>query len=177
METTEASRLVDAETGKERCRLQEKMLKIAAFSPDDQLLSTISSKDGDTSASVSLWSTETGNLIRRFSIPIWAARDLDSFSSDGRIILTQGSSAVYLWGAQSGKRLLEWPGHEGFITALAYLPDGRSLLTSSSDETTRIWDIATSRSQRVTLFRFRDAPIAGIRSDEYSPRLYYGTRS
>jgi WD40 repeat protein len=87
-------------------------------------------------------------LIRRFSIPIWAARDLDSFSSDGRIILTQGSSAVYLWGAQSGKRLLEWPGHEGFITALAYLPDGRSLLTSSSDETTRIWDIATSRSQR-----------------------------
>jgi WD40 repeat protein len=55
-------------------------------------------------------------------------------------------------------------GHRGQVTSLAYSPDGRQLASSSSDQTVRIWDVATA--QEVLTLRGHDGAVASV---VYSP--------
>jgi WD40 repeat protein len=144
-----AVQLLDAETGKELRRLQGEKTgaRRLAFSPDDRLLATNLWEEGKDNATISFWNPATGKLVRRFSIPLRVAEDIQ-FLPDGRTLLTQNSWVVRLWDVNTGKSLLDWPAHEGLITTLQYLPDGRSLISGSLDRTTRIWDVATGRQQR-----------------------------
>lgn len=41
--------------------------------------------------------------------------------------------------------MIEFAGHTGQITALAYSPDGATLASASADGTTRLWDVATGQ--------------------------------
>src|SRR5262249_38303754 len=49
------------------------------------------------------------------------------------------------------KRLGKFIGHEGNVTALAYSPDGRILLSGSTDQTLRLWNLNT-RELLVSVF-------------------------
>lgn len=63
-------------------------------------------------------------------------------------ILAAGCSdgSVRLWDAQTGKSLGTILAHKGYITRLCLTPDGKMLVTASSEESTlRVWDI-TSRN-------------------------------
>jgi WD40 repeat protein len=163
----EAVRILDAETGKERCRLQGE--KTAArygldFSPDDRLLATDWAEDGEDSASISLWNPVSGKLVHRFSIPNRASQGLQ-FAPDGRTLLTEGGPVIHLWNINTGKRLLKWPAHEGTISSLHYLPDARSLISGSYDGSTRIWDAGTGKQQRQLPFSgFPDRILSADRS-------------
>lgn len=50
---------------------------------------------------------------------------------------------IDLWNLDSGKVEARLPGHRGQIWCLAFTPDGRTLVSASSDLTIRIWDMAT----------------------------------
>ena len=45
-----------------------------------------------------------------------------------------------------GGNLSTLEGHQGFVTCLAYSPDGRHLASGSADNTLRVWDISTETS-------------------------------
>jgi WD40 repeat protein len=47
-----------------------------------------------------------------------------------------------VWETASGKLLACLHGHEFEVNALAFAPDGQSLLSSSADRTLRLWDIS-----------------------------------
>ncbi len=54
-----------------------------------------------------------------------------------------------VWDARTGKKTAALKGHEHEITAGAFSPDGRVIVTASADSTVRIWDPATGEQQRV----------------------------
>jgi WD40 repeat protein len=151
----EAVRVFDTDTGKERCHLQGE--KSAArygltFSSDDRLLATNWWEEREENATISLWKSDTGELVRRLSIPFMVAEDIQ-FAPDGKTLLTKNAWVVKLWDVKTGKSLLDWPAHESSITTLNYLPDGRTLISRSfNDRTTRIWDVGTGRQQRQLSF-------------------------
>ena len=46
------------------------------------------------------------------------------------------------------KPVVEFKGHSGDITSVAFSPDGRYVLTGSWDDTAKLWDTATGREIR-----------------------------
>jgi Flp pilus assembly protein TadD/thiol-disulfide isomerase/thioredoxin len=104
------------------------------------------SPDGNRTAQ----GTEEGN-VRLFSAGEGKPRLLPAgssaincvaFSPDGGI-LAAGSrdGAIHLWNLESDKETGQLQGHTGPVFALAFAPDGRSLVSAGFD-TTRRWDLA-----------------------------------
>jgi WD40 repeat protein len=50
--------------------------------------------------------------------------------------------------AQEPKATIE--GHEGYVIALAYSPDGKTLASGSTDKTIKLWDVGTGK-ERTTI--------------------------
>jgi WD40 repeat protein len=78
-----------------------------------------------------------------------------AFSPDGTTLLTgcgnhpdspltQGGEAR-LWDAATGQPRGDPLPHQGAVVAVAFRPDGKTVLTGSTDRTARLWDAATGR--------------------------------
>lgn len=52
------------------------------------------------------------------------------------------------WAVNEGKLVRRFEGHTGFVTALAFAPDGLHFLSASRDATVRLWDVRTGREVR-----------------------------
>lgn len=75
-----------------------------------------------------------------------------------KITLHSGASALALWDVDSGQAVSpETPqrAHGGLISDFTFSPDGKRLVSASSDKTIKIWDVATMR-QILTLRGHRD---------------------
>ena len=74
-----------------------------------------------------------------------------AISPDGNVIVSTGgdsASDLWLWDGQTGKRTGELKGHHGSIVALLFSPDGKLLVSGSSDQTIRLWDMGARRLSR-----------------------------
>jgi hypothetical protein len=121
-----------------------------AVSPDGRTLAT-TSRDGIAH----LWNLSTGKERRR----IEKAGSCMAFAPDGRSLATgDGFGVIHLWELATGLERRRLPGHErdpdgqsGFgsgVTALAFSPDGKSLISGGGDTTVLIWDIRTPNGER-----------------------------
>jgi WD40 repeat protein len=142
--------LLDTATGKVRCRIQlpdTDRRHGRAFTPDGRLFALATyAKDGREIV-VSLSDTETGKVKHQFTIAHQKMGPL-TFSPDGSRMAV-GTSPVRLYDVASGNELLGKPAHEGHVHALAFTPDGGTLISAGADGRIGIWDAATGKSRHL----------------------------
>ncbi|NJO39172.1 MAG: protein kinase [Cyanobacteria bacterium CRU_2_1] len=110
------------------------------FSPDRQHI--LSASDDQ---SIRLWSIATGGVVRTLD----GHQRLTSIalSPNGQFVLA-GDSPVRMWDIMSGQVVRTFEGHESEVKAVAFSPDGRSILSGADDSRLKLWDIATGRCLR-----------------------------
>lgn len=123
----------------------------ADFSPDGKVIVT-SADDG----TAQIWNSSTGKRIGNAlrCSATWYRRPMATgavFRRDGLAIVTRSGDGAQLWDARTGDKIGEPFQHGGIVTQVSFSPDGRSLLTASTDHTAKIWDIANHVSPRITL--------------------------
>lgn len=79
-------------------------------------------------------------------LPIWSM----AFSPDGEILATalraepiNDRNPILLWNVRDGQQIREFKGHMEWVNALAFTPDGTTLISVSNDDTLAVWDVQT----------------------------------
>ena len=96
-----------------------------------------------------------------------------TFTPDQQYIVSGASSGVLtLYKTRSGQKVHDFIGHTGEVWSVAVSPDGKRLVSGSSDQTVKIWDIHSGRNL-ITLFVGSDDQwVAWTPSGYYTASLY-----
>ena len=93
-----------------------------------------------------------------------------AFSPDGQFLVTEGAPGTEagelpeggypatVWDVKTGKLRFTLTGHENFISAVGFSPDGNAIVTSSADSTARLW---TSDGNLVKELTGHTGPLSG----------------
>jgi serine/threonine protein kinase len=131
--------IVDARAGnlgeiKQKLIYSNNVITFVTFSPNGKTLL------GGGYRLVRLWDTGTWSLRREHDIA--EINPAFALSADGKLLASGGTNenSVKVWDAESGELKLTLDGHEKGVLALAFSPDGRTLVSGSYDNTARLWD-------------------------------------
>jgi WD40 repeat protein/serine/threonine protein kinase len=140
----------------------------AEFSPDEKSIVT-ASQDG----TVIVWSVataEAGPAFTGHQGPVYAA----TFAPDGKQVVSGGyDHRVLVWRpdeiepldaaklvggeAATAPRYRTFDGHTSAVRSVSLAPDGRQVVTSSHDNSVRVWELATGKALRT--FRGHGGPV------------------
>ena len=137
--------LWDLKTGAMKTALtgHTKTILKVAFSPDGRYLAS-----GAMDKTAKIWQLETNSVVHTIS-DSYDIRDL-TFSLDGRQLAT-ASATVKLWDVKTGSMVADLSVAGEGADKLAYSPDGKTLITASSDRSIKVWDLKSNRVIRTLL--------------------------
>jgi WD40 repeat protein len=152
--------LWDADTGRRLGRPWEhpSAVSVLAFSPDGR-----TALSGDAGGAVRLHEVASGKLLHQFTHH--GAVLAVAFSKGGKKALSGGlDNTARLWDLSSGKELLRLqPRLQRAVKAVAFSPDGRTVLTGSWPDA-QLWDTATGKALGAPLDHH-----CGVRGGLFSP--------
>ena len=108
------------------------------FSPDGKTLAS-----GGYEGKIELWKVEDWEHLG--TLTVGGTAFTVHFSPDSSTLANTGYESVGLWKVDSGEKIATLTGHAGWVNAVAFSPDGRSLISGGNDETLRIWDVTPYR--------------------------------
>ena len=146
-------RLWDSHTGKPTATLTGHKGRVSsvAFSPEGRTLAS-----GGRDEFIRFWDVKTGALLRTIAGHVYNVSGV-IFSPDGEKLASYGynDAKINLWDAKTGEYLMTLePDYESitsasmYIYSIAFFPDSKSIVYSSSDGTLRIWDVDRNEEKR-----------------------------
>jgi len=96
---------------------------------------------------VRVWEVSSGSERAQFADPgqvsSWTGTQFVAFSPDGRRLATCGpeDSEIRVWDLVKGKALPPLAGHRGWVGAVEFSADGRTLVSGSQDTSCIAWDM------------------------------------
>jgi RNA polymerase sigma factor (sigma-70 family) len=94
-----------------------------------------------------VWDIKTGDEQLRLTLPDEYSGPV-AFSADDRIIVTASSrpgTTIRLLDAATGREVRKIEGFKGTVRSLAFMPDGKRLVSGMSDSSALIWDLTRER--------------------------------
>ena len=104
--------------------------------------------------------TEGGDLVSTIDV----ATPHAVLSPGGLGVATTKGTVAQLWDASTGKLLHTLKGHRSLVNDAEYSPNGRELVTVSTDHTGRVWDTGSGRLRHVLVGHF-----FAVNTGSYSP--------
>ncbi len=118
--------------GVQMLRAHRDLVNAVQFSPDGRLLVS-AGRDHD----VFVWNVADGRIVHRFDEAQSASVADARFSPDGRWIVTAGPRSARIWSVEDGRSLMYLYGPKPFVTAAAFEPDSRTIVTRETEGTVR----------------------------------------
>ncbi len=112
------------------------------FSPDGKTLAT-----ANESCNISLWDVSTGehknsaNFEDKGDYIVYPTIDI-VYSPNSKIIACAVSWLIFLWDVETGELLNTLKGHLDKINSIDFSADGKTLASSSRDDTAILWDFS-----------------------------------
>jgi WD40 repeat protein len=129
----------------------------------------VATRDGKTLISggpekaIRFWNAADGKTFR--NIPVASVTKALALSPDETLLAAAGGdNVVHILNAAEGKEAHALKGHAGTITSVAFLPDGKSVVTVSLDGTARVWTLPTKAGDPVEMRTIDVGPKAPVRA-------------
>ncbi len=116
-----------------------------AVSPDGRRVAA-----GSWDNNARIWDLETGKLLLEIPHTGLYVHGV-AWSPDGKTLATGGSAKgkyLNLWSAETGELLRTLPGHSDAVVSVTFYDNGQWLLSTSYDETARLWDLRDPAAPR-----------------------------
>ncbi|CAH7674334.1 WD40-repeat-containing domain protein [Phakopsora pachyrhizi] len=129
----QTSRVWDVSTGESKLELRghEHVVEVSIFSPE------VSNPAIRELAGIPMPQSSVGNQNSRLS------------SNPSFIATGSRDKTIKIWDSGSGQCLKTLVGHDNWVRALVFHPNGKYLLSASDDKTIRVWDLRTGRCLKV----------------------------
>lgn len=133
-------RIWDTATGAVRQSLRLPQLQFSDFAFVDSARILVSG--ASVHGQLELWDVNSAKVVRNFS----GSADIGKMvlSPDRQTVAVETKqNVIELWNIESGARIRQFRGHQDSVYALAFHPDGKTLVSAGQDNTMRFWQIST----------------------------------
>ena len=132
-------RLWNLETGEVIREFSGPSVNVTAldFSPDGKMIAA-----GSPDGTIFVWDASSGERLHSFNIEVYPF--VIHFAHDGEhIISNYEEEGVALWNMRTGEEVIEYVGHEEFVSHADLSRDGMYLATTAHDLKLNIWNVET----------------------------------